>query len=61
MLGFSLLVNIPAQRNLLPYKVFLLTGMLVAKSLLVNAVITVVKCAATVPGVPFSTMKEAGK
>lgn len=59
MLRFSLLVNVSGQRNLLRNKVFLLTSILVAKSVLVNAGVGVVQCPATGAELQLSTLKEA--
>lgn len=59
VLCFSLLVNIPGQRNLLRNKVFLLTSILVANPVLVNAAIGVLQCRAASAELQLSTLKEA--
>lgn len=58
---FSLLVNISRQRNLPPREVFLLTSILVAKPVLVNAAADVVECHANSQTQILYTHKEAGK
>lgn len=61
MLCFPLLVNVFRQRNLPPHKVFLLTSMIVAKPVLVNAAMHVVECNAAGSTRNSLQLKEAVK